>query len=112
MCASIIARRGGDRPTQDASTAATRVAIRDEPARAQITQATAPAKARASHTTTTTSAPPGRGATRAKPNKPSPLSAPRGSDQTSELLPTGSAGSDARIPAAPAPRTGGGEFMP
>ena len=48
VCASIIARRGGDRPTQDASTPATRVAIRDEPARVQITQATAPAKARAS----------------------------------------------------------------
>ena len=112
VCASIIARRGGDRPTQDASTPATRAAIRDEPARVQITQATAPAKARASHTTTTTSAAARARRDTRQAEQAQPASAPRGSDQTSELLPTGSAGSDARIPAAPAPRSGGGEFMP
>ena len=112
VCASIIARHGGDRAAQDASTPATRVAIRDEPARVQITQATAPASARASHTSTTASAAARARRDTRQAEQAQPASAPRGSDQTSELLPTGSAGSDARIPAAPAPRSGGGEFMP
>ncbi len=113
VCASLIAQRTGDRSPRDASAPPpTRVAIRDEPARVQITQASASAKARASHTTTTTSsAAQARRDTR-QAEQAQPASAPRGSDQTSELLPTGSAGSDARTPAAPAPRSGGGEFMP
>jgi hypothetical protein len=114
VCASIIARRGGDRPPQDANTPAARAAIRDEPARVQITQATAGASPRASHTATTTTTSAAARARRdtRQAEQAQPASAPRGSDHTSELLPTGSAGSDARTPAAPAPRTGGGEFMP
>jgi hypothetical protein len=122
VCATLIAERHDSKPRRAAPATAptpTRASLRAEPTRGPARTATSPTRA-----TTTTQAKPRTHAARAsspaakarrdtrQAEQAQPAAAPAGSDHTSELLPTGSAGSDPQTPPTPAPSTGGGEFLP